>query len=210
MAQQDDKEQKLKELGLPMPAQEAVSGDVEVSQEKTALKVPEEQKEAVASQALSEAIKTTEQEITPAYPEQEVRIETTQEQGVPQAPETTQEQPVPQEVPQVSAQVTPPIVIDEERKEIEKIMSEGLEDEFKQLTPQQQERFKKAGEKTATKIQKLFKKTKFNVHKAYKLLVAWLRKIPHVNKFFLQQEAKIKADALAELKKKQDEDLLNT
>lgn len=208
MAQQDDKEQKLKELGLPMPAQEAVSDGVGVVQEKTTLKVPDERKEVVASQALTEAIKTTEQEITPTSPEQEARIETTQE-GIQQVPEKITQQPVQQEVPQATAQVTTPVVIDEERKEIEKIMSEGLEDEYQQLTPQQQEKFKKAGEKTATKIQKLFKKTKFNVHKAYKLLVAWLRKIPHVNKFFLQQEAKIKADALAELKKKRDEDLLN-
>lgn len=209
MAQQDDKEQKLKELGLPMPAQEAVLGDLAVSQETSVTKVPEEQKEVVAEQALTEAIKTTEQEIAPASPEQEVRLETTQE-GAQQVPEKITQQPVQQEVPQATAQVTTPVVIDEERKEIEKIMSEGLEDEYKQLTPQQQEKFKKAGEKTATKIQKLFKKTKFNVHKAYKLLVAWLRKIPHVNKFFLQQEAKIKADALGELKKKRDEDLLNT
>ena len=46
--------------------------------------------------------------------------------------------------------------------------------------------------------------TKIQVKKIFILIISWLKIIPGVNKFFLEQEAKIKADRILDLKNRQD------
>ena len=87
---------------------------------------------------------------------------------------------------------------------IEKVMEAGLEDAFKALTPLQKQEFKIKGEQTAWKIRQLLKKTKVKIKEIFKLLLEWLKILPGVNKFFLEQEAKIKADKILSLKKTTD------
>ena len=96
-----------------------------------------------------------------------------------------------------------PIVKDEMTLRIEKVMEAGLEDAFKALTPLQKQEFKIKGEQTAWKIRQLLKKTKVKIKEIFKLLLEWLKILPGVNKFFLEQEAKIKADLIVALKNKQ-------
>lgn len=84
---------------------------------------------------------------------------------------------------------------------IENILEEDLGDVYFSLTPQKQQEFKKAGEETAIKISILVQKTKVKAKKIISLIRDWLLLIPGVNKFFLEQEAKIKADKIIELKK---------
>ena len=84
-------------------------------------------------------------------------------------------------------------------------MEEDLHDVFKELTPIQQQEFKLKGEKTASEIRLLFKKTHVKVKSIFRLLLEWLKMLPGINKFFLEQEAKIKTDkilAMKELNKK--------
>ncbi|PIZ96300.1 MAG: hypothetical protein COX80_01830 [Candidatus Magasanikbacteria bacterium CG_4_10_14_0_2_um_filter_33_14] len=97
-----------------------------------------------------------------------------------------------------------PIVKDEMTLRIEKVMEAGLEDAFKALTPLQKQEFKIKGEQTAWKIRQLLKKTKVKIKEIFKLLLEWLKILPGVNKFFLEQEAKIKADKILSLKKTTD------
>ena len=80
-------------------------------------------------------------------------------------------------------------------------MSDGLEDMFRSLDPATQQKFKVAGEETAGKISVLMSATKVQVKKIVELIVTWLKIIPGINSFFLEQEAKIKADKILSLKK---------
>lgn len=89
-----------------------------------------------------------------------------------------------------------PQVRDELTVEIEHIMEEGLKDAFVSLTPVQQQEFKIKGEQTALQIRALMQSTKIKVKKIVNLLIDWLKLLPGINKFFLEQEAKIKADKM--------------
>ncbi len=83
--------------------------------------------------------------------------------------------------------------------QIEKIMEEDLGDVFIALTPVQKQQFKIKGEETAKKIQHILKTTKVNLGKIIKLIFEWLKILPGVNRFFLEQEAKIKAEKIITL-----------
>ncbi len=97
-------------------------------------------------------------------------------------------------------QVQIPQVRDEITLKVEKVMEEGLKEAFHAMTPVQRQEFKIKGEETAIKIRELLKSTHVKVKKIFTLLVEWLKMIPGVNRFFLEQEAKIKADKIISLK----------
>lgn len=198
MATSDDKAKMLQEMGLPTPLEGAEDSLDTQNQE-----APKPQE--VAPQAMKEAILQTAQSVQEQAPKIETKVEQEQ-QSEEVAPTEKEETPPTQEVPtEQTSQVAAPVVVDEEKKEIESIMSEGLEDEYASMSPKLQEKFREEGEKTATKIQKLLHSTKTNIQKIIDLLAKWLRIVPKANKFFLEQEAKIKADKLVELKKKAEE-----
>ncbi len=85
---------------------------------------------------------------------------------------------------------------------IDNILSEGLNEVFLKMNPTEQAAFKKAGEETVIKISKLLLETKVKVNKIVALIRKWLKMIPGVNKFFLEQEVKIKADKIMRIKNK--------
>gem|GEM_PF-542919 len=110
------------------------------------------------------------------------------------APETKIET----QVPTVSApvQAAPK---DEVAERIENILSEGLEEEYKKLPPAIQAEFRQKGEETTGRIKKLLESSKVKVKQVLALILQWLRVIPHVNRYFLEQEAKIKADKIMDI-----------
>jgi flagellar biosynthesis GTPase FlhF len=85
---------------------------------------------------------------------------------------------------------------------IEKILAEGLEDIYLQMSPDNQQKFKQKGEEATKKINQLLNKTKIKLKMIINLIKRWLAIIPGVNRFFLEQEAKIKADRIVSLKHK--------
>jgi len=85
---------------------------------------------------------------------------------------------------------------------IDNILADGLSEVFLKMNPVQQKEFKTKGEETAKKISVLLEKTKFKVSKIIGLIKKWLQLIPGVNKFFLEQETKLKADKIINLKNK--------
>lgn len=93
-----------------------------------------------------------------------------------------------------------PIVRDQLTTQVEKIMEEGLRDAYRALTSVQQQEFRLKGEETARKIRDLLKSAQVRVKKIFRLILAWLKLLPGVNRFFLEQEAKIKADKIIALK----------
>jgi len=84
--------------------------------------------------------------------------------------------------------------------EIDSILSEGLSDIFLKMDVKQQSVFKKTGEETVVKINELLSETKLKVNKIIDLIRRWLKLIPGINKFFLEQEAKIKTDKIIKIK----------
>ncbi len=85
---------------------------------------------------------------------------------------------------------------------IDSILAEGLNEVFLKMNPKQQSEFKKKGEETVAKINELLGQTKVKVNKIIDLIRSWLKLIPGVNKFFLEQEVKIKADRIIKIKDK--------
>lgn len=83
---------------------------------------------------------------------------------------------------------------------IENILEEDLADVYFKLEPKVKEKFKKQGEETSAKIEKLLLETKVQTKKIFKLILEWLKIIPGVNKFFIRQEAKIKTDRIIKIK----------
>lgn len=89
----------------------------------------------------------------------------------------------------------------ERAQEIDDILAKGLNDIFLSLPADKQEEFRKKGEETRDKINQLLDKAKVNIGKIVVLIKKWLSLIPSVNRYFLEQEAKIKADKIIKLKK---------
>lgn len=83
--------------------------------------------------------------------------------------------------------------------EIEDIMSEDLAPMYARLSPEQKIIFKQEGERAAVKIRMLLENVKVKAKSIIEILRRWMRLIPGVNKFFLEQEAKIKADKMLAL-----------
>lgn len=97
--------------------------------------------------------------------------------------------------PMVVAQKTV-VARDRLGEEIDDILEDNLADLYKSMSPADQQKFKEKGEETVSKIRELVRATKINAKRIFKLIREWLKLIPGVNRFFLEQEAKIKTDKI--------------
>lgn len=105
----------------------------------------------------------------------------------------------------VLAQPVMPLPITEEEKrvqEVEQILSEGLHELFASLPPAEQQKFKVEGEKAAREVAGLLGQVKVKIDQIVSVIRRWLMIIPGVNKFFIEQESKIKAQKLLLLKQR--------
>ena len=118
----------------------------------------------------------------------------------PPAPEIAVESVVPPVKAPLAPAVAPPVE-EELAKVVGNILEEDLDVLYRELTPEEQEVIKKKGEETAQKISALLTAAKIKAKKIITLIVAWLRLIPKVNKYFIEQEAKIKTDKILALDK---------
>ena len=94
--------------------------------------------------------------------------------------------------------VLPPLR-DPVTQKIEKILEENVGEAYSRLSPIAKEEFKLKGEATAEKIAVLLKSAHVKVKKIFQLILEWLRMLPGINRFFLEQEAKIKTDRILSL-----------
>ncbi|MCB9802668.1 hypothetical protein H6761_01440 [Candidatus Nomurabacteria bacterium] len=128
--------------------------------------------------------------------------ETTPEQS---SQEKQEREPINIDLPQVkSVSQNANFDADLELKKVESILSENMESAFLSMDSATQLVFKQKGEETAKKIFVLLKSGKAKMKKIIDLIFQWLRIIPKVNKHFLQQEAKIKADAILNMYKQEN------
>ncbi len=86
------------------------------------------------------------------------------------------------------------------KKKIENILASDLKEAYLKMTPQKQKEFKLVGEETAIKINNLLDKTKVKIKTIINLIKNWLSIMPGINKFFIEQEAKIKTDEIMKIK----------
>ena len=117
--------------------------------------------------------------------------------------QTSTEQTGPQKPPRPAPKprpAMPPPIKDAVMIKIEKIMEEGLNDSYQRLSPVAKQEFKLKGEQTAVQIRDLLKSAHVKIKKILRLILDWLRMLPGINHFFLEQEAKIKTDKIIALK----------
>ena len=74
---------------------------------------------------------------------------------------------------------------------------------YQQLPPEKRQQFKQEGEKAASLIRQMMEKGKIHTRKVLGLIRRWLQLIPGVNRFFLEQESKIKTDRLLLIEEEQ-------
>ncbi|MBI4257304.1 hypothetical protein HY626_04595 [Candidatus Uhrbacteria bacterium] len=99
---------------------------------------------------------------------------------------------------------------DKLEEEIEDILEEDLKELYLTMSPDKQAEFCEKGEQTRSRIRQIVRSAKINAKKIFHLIRDWLKIIPGVNRFFLEQEAKIKTDKIlfvSEEEKKRSEDL---
>ncbi len=135
-----------------------------------------------------------EREVTPEAPESAPPAEP--------APATEEKERGTKPAPPPPSKIKPiPQVRDEVTIKIEKILENGLSESYQRLSPVAQQEFKLKGEQAAVKIRELLGATHVKVKKIFRLILDWLKMLPGVNRFFLEQEAKIKTDRIIALKK---------
>lgn len=105
---------------------------------------------------------------------------------------------LPQSIPKLASI---PLPKDPLTKKIESILEEDLADVYLSMNEKDRLKFKQKGEETTGKIKELLARAHVKVKEIVNLLIDWLKLIPGVNRFFLEQEAKIKADKLLAIKK---------
>jgi len=88
---------------------------------------------------------------------------------------------------------------DPDLKKIEDVLAEDLSDVYLGLDAAHRRLFKEEGERASNQIKNLFDRAQATAKKVLDIIKRWLMMIPHVNKFFLEQEAKIKTDKIMKI-----------
>ena len=137
------------------------------------------------------------QEVVPVQSEQGIE----QESAVPQQPASQESAVQVQAIQQASAQpVSQQFVVQDPRagvlKQVESLLSEGLKELYMSLPEARRAAFKQTGEMVANKITDMVMFGKTKVKEIWKLIGEWLRVVPGINKYFLEQEIKIKTDRI--------------
>lgn len=83
--------------------------------------------------------------------------------------------------------------------QLENILADGLGDIYNSMEPAARYKFKIRGEEIALKIERMFQQAKIKIKKIINWIKNWLKLIPGVSRFFLEQSAKIKMDQILTL-----------
>jgi hypothetical protein len=94
-------------------------------------------------------------------------------------------------VPEAAPGMKDPIM-----KGVEHVLEEGLAEVYKNMDPALQLKFNTEGNRVANLLAEMVRQTKVKSREVLELISKWLKMIPHVNRFFLEQEAKIKTDKI--------------
>ncbi len=84
-------------------------------------------------------------------------------------------------------------------RQVEDVLEEGLAEVYKKMDPAHQARFSKEGDRVAGRVTEMIRQARVRAREVLSLISNWLKIIPGVNRFFLDQEAKIKTDRIIAL-----------
>jgi len=84
-------------------------------------------------------------------------------------------------------------------RQIESILEDDLSDIYFRLDEAHQRLFREEGERSARQIENILLSGKSIAVKVLAVIKKWLQAIPGINKFFIEQEAKIKTDQITRL-----------
>lgn len=84
-------------------------------------------------------------------------------------------------------------------KKIENIMQEDLEEVYFKMDEAHRRLLREEGERSGRQIESILASGKSVAVKILEIIRKWLRLIPGVNKFFIEQEAKIKTDKIIQI-----------
>ncbi len=175
-------------LGAPQPEQMPQPAAPEVPETETSQESPEVDEVALAER---EALK--EMEVAAQETEKDNFLETAQE-----AAPTSTVAPVAQA--SVSTQeAAPPVEKDQITLEVEKILEDGLGDYVPDMPDEAREKFIKKGGEVAGQVSGMVHSMNVQVKRVVDLIKDWLLTIPGVNRYFVEQEAKIKTDRIVDL-----------
>ena len=138
------------------------------------------------------AEQTSEQADAQAF-EQFAKERKTETASVPilEAPAKEPPSPMPTEQ-EVKAMEKDPVTI-----ETEKILEDGLGSTYNALPEKVKPFFRQHGEHAAKTIADMIKRRSFDPAVALDLTTAWMQLVPKANKYYLEQESKLKIDELA-------------
>lgn len=153
---------------------------------------------------IKKEFKGREVELSPASLEQE-RLPAKEAESLK---EITEIAPITYVPDQLVKQVTAPPVagvigrtVSEIQQKIEDILEQDLLSVYQELTPEKKMQFKIKGEQTAQKISVLLQAVKIKIQEVIRLILDWLGLLSNINKHFIHQEAKIKAEKILKLKR---------
>ncbi len=92
--------------------------------------------------------------------------------------------------------------------EVEQILEKNLSEIYNSLPDDVKPVFKKKGEQTALAITDMVKRAAVKMSEVMRIVMDWLKIIPGVNRFYLEQEAKIKSDHIVALAEQIKQDRL--
>lgn len=80
--------------------------------------------------------------------------------------------------------------------QIEAILEEDIGPIYAAMSPEAKSKFKAKGEEVAQVIRAMIERAKVKANKVLKLIRDWLKLIPGINRFFLEQETAIKTQKI--------------
>lgn len=92
-----------------------------------------------------------------------------------------------------------PVEKDQITLEVEKILEDGLGDYVPDMPDEAREKFIKKGGEVAGQVSGMVHSLNVQVKRVVDLIRDWLLTIPGVNRYFVEQEAKIKTDRIVDL-----------
>jgi hypothetical protein len=173
-------------LGAPQPEQMPQPAAPEAPETETSQESAEVDEVALAER---EALK--EMEAAAQETEKDNFLETAQEA----APTST----VAPAIQAASAQEAAPVEKDQVTQEVEKILEDGLGEYVPDMPDEAREKFIKKGGEVAGQVSGMVRSMNVGVKRVLDLIKDWLLTIPGVNRYFVEQEAKIKTDRIVDL-----------
>ncbi|MAG28808.1 hypothetical protein CL632_01510 [bacterium] len=161
-------------------------------------KIPQEQAQKPSPEIVEKPQAAPQEQKEQIQAPKQPRLETGAPNQVPQKAQTQAND----NISQLKERVPTPHTKSERVIEIEKIMTAGLDDIYKELDPNTQQTVKTIGEEAASQIEKLIEEGQNIAKKVLSVLRGWLKKIPGVNIYFLEQESKRKTDKIMAMARK--------